>query len=425
MGLFKSDTVGISHDISVVYSPSMGQSIITLVDNNPNQIRAKFGLGNLPGVANGLLDELRCYASISSLSEIAFPDIKNEDPEAIKVTKAQSFEWKTARFELVVFKKAKNAADWAECGVSALKNSGGFRYRIHRMLDLVTDNIGARVGEWGKIGVSVRAVGYGVPAAFDRITFTGNWQQEFTWVQEHPTYVQINQYGSSSSASPSPTPTPTPAPQPTSAPTLTVTRTVDSTGYIYADADTDITFAAGNLLANYPFTVRFVSGGTTVKSDTYTSTADTWTRTFKPSELNQYGSKNYTIDFIHGNYTLNNPTSLNIVIPVFSVVNGATYNVGTGKQLAFNFSATPYKAEWYNTVWTFSFAKDNGSGVFVDKTDFSQNVTLSFNGFVQGAAISLNSATFANAGWGNGTYKVKATKGAYSIYSVPFVASVS
>lgn len=234
MGLFKSDTVQISHDISLVYSPTAGSQIIELVNNNPNQIRNKFGLGNVAGVANGLLDELRCYASISSLAEVSLPDIAPEDTESEKIVKVQSFEWSSARFELAIFKKAKGQADWAEFGVAALKNSSGFRYRIHRILDLTTDNIGARIGEWGRIGVAIRSVGYGFPQNLDRITFTGHWVQEFTWVQEHPTYVVVNNYGGGSSPTPTPTPTPPPIP------TLTLSLASGSTSAV-ANNDEKIT----------------------------------------------------------------------------------------------------------------------------------------------------------------------------------------
>lgn len=425
MGLFKSDTVPIFWDIAIAYNNIAGTQIIELLQNNPHKIRQVYGLEGVKGRSNGFLDELRCFASISSLAEVGLPLIDGDSTESERIMKAGSYEWKTALFELEVFRRAGNSPEWVECGVAALKNAGGFRYRIHRLLDLITDNIGAQVGEWGRIGVRVKPVGYGYPQSYDRITFTGNWKQEFNWVQEHPFYVVVNNYGGSGTAlTPTPTPTPTPDPEPTTAPTLTVTRTIDSTGYIYADADTNITLAASGLMPDYPFSIRFMSGGLNIKSDTYTSTTAEWELTFKPSALNQYGSKNYTVSLVHGSFSTDNPTSLNVVIPSFNIYADTTYTVGAGRTFTCNMNVTPYKDTWYNQVWTFSFAKDDGSGNFVDKTDYSENKTTSFNAFVQAAPISLSAAQFSNAGWGDGKYKLKATKGAYSIYSAAFNAVV-
>lgn len=316
MGLFKSDTVSISHDISVVYSPASGQNIIELVCNNPNQIKSKFGLDGVFGVSNGLLDELRCYASISSLPDIGFPDITAEDSESAKITKAQSYEWGTARFELVVFKKAKNSVDWSECGVSALKNAGGFRYRLHRILDLVTDNIGARVGEWGRIGVSVRSVGYGLPAAFDRITFTGSWQQEFTWVQEHPTYVIVNSYGG---GSPSPTPTPTP----TVTPTFTLSLGQGKTSVV-ANNDEQIILTITDVPAAKGISGTWLKDGQAVAATESISTSSSNIHILSSSKLAQFGAGNYSLRLTYEGVEYTTNAVSVILVPKVSLAITAT-----------------------------------------------------------------------------------------------------
>lgn len=292
MGLFKSDTVQISHDISLVYSPNSGSQIIELVNNNPNQIRNKFGLGNVAGVANGLLDELRCYASISSLPEIELPAITAEDSESEKLVKAQSFEWGTARFELAVFKKAKSQNDWAEFGVSALKNSGGFRYRIHRLLDLTTDNIGARIGEWGKIGVAIRSVGYGFPAAFDRITFTGHWVQEFTWVQEHPTYVIVNSYGGSGTAPPT-------DPEPVLEPVFTLSLAEGQTSAI-ANNNDSIILSIENIAAGNGVSGSWLKDGVDINVSESISTTSNNIHLLSSGKLASSGIGNYSLKLIYG-----------------------------------------------------------------------------------------------------------------------------
>lgn len=211
--LFEAQHVPMTHGISVAYNSLAGNQVIELALNNPNVIRQTYGLQGVKGCANGLLRELRCYASIGSIPEVPLPEIFGEDSDSDRIMKTQAYQWLSSRFELVVFTKNKNGSEWIECGVEALKNSNGSRYRLHRILDLVTDDVGALIPEWGRIGVAVRSVGYGYPQSWDRITFTGAWVQEFTWCQPKPPAVIVNNYGTS--ASPSPTPTPTPPPEPT------------------------------------------------------------------------------------------------------------------------------------------------------------------------------------------------------------------
>lgn len=254
MGLFKSDTVPIFWDIAVAYNRIAGDQIVEILQNNPHKIRHAYGLEGVKGRSNGFLDELRCYASISSLAEVGLPLIDGDSSESERIMKAGTYEWGTARFELEVFRRVEGSAEWVECGVAALKNAGGFRYRIHRLLDLITDNIGAQVGEWGRIGVRVRSVGYGYPQSYDRITFTGNWKQEFTWVQEHPTYVVINQYGNS------PTPTSTPTPTPPPVPTLTLSLGAGVTSVV-ANNDGRITLNIENIPTGTQLTGSWFKAG--------------------------------------------------------------------------------------------------------------------------------------------------------------------
>lgn len=383
--VFKSDTVAISHDISVIYSPAAGSKVIELLCNNPNQIKDKFGLGKVRGVANGLLDELRCYAAINSIDAIKLPDILGEDTESEKLTKAQSYEWNTARFELVVFKKAKNQSDWAECGVSALKNAGGFRWRMHRLLDLVTDNIGARVGEWGRIGVAVRSVGYGFPQAFDRISITGNWVQEYTWVEEHPTYVVVNNYGSTSTSTP--TPTPTPAPTPTFALSL-----VSGTSAV-ANNDEKINLTVANVPTGTQLT------GSWFKAGLNTGVIETVTTTGSVIQLSTLKLK----DKLSGNYSLRlfyqDAGYLSNEVSI-TVNPEATLTLPTGITSARTGDATPITITGrYLPLGTFNYQWLKGTTVIS-----SSSASVSSDGTF---TLNQTAAQFQNTGAGN--YRIKFT----------------
>lgn len=286
MGNFKSDTVPKKWDISTVYNPSQGEQIIEVVHNNPDLIRQIYGLEGVKGCANAILMELRCCASINSLAAVPLPSITDDDSESDRVVKTHSFEWLTDRFELVVFRKAPGQSDWAECGVTALKNSAGHRYRLHRLLDLTTDNIGCDVGEWGRLGVAIQNVGFGLPQIFDQIAVTGSWTQEFTWVEEHPTYVVINQYGGST---PTPTPTPTPAP----VPTLTLALATGSSSAV-ANSDTKITLTVANIPTGTQLT------GSWFKDGIDTAISESVTTTGSPIELSTLKLR----DKLSGQYSL-------------------------------------------------------------------------------------------------------------------------
>ena len=298
---FESQTVTQNHDISLVYNNQAGDKVIEVLQNNPQIIRNVYGLEGVKGCANAILREIRCYASINSLKEAALPEITGEDTESQKLTKVQSFEWKTDRFELIVYRRAAKSSEWIECGVTALKNSQGFRYRTHRILDMITDDIGALIGEWGRIGIAIKGVGYGLPQTWDRITITGNWVQEFTWCQSRPTYVQINNYGASPSPSPTPTPTPTP----------TLTLSITGTSAI-ANNDEKITLA----ITDIPVSTQL--SGTWFKNGVDTGATETITVTGQPLllstlKLREKLSGNYSLRlFYNGNGYLSNAVAVTV-----------------------------------------------------------------------------------------------------------------
>lgn len=299
--LFEAQTVPMTHDISLVYSNQAGDKVIEVLQNNPNTIRQTYGLEGVRGCANALLRELRCYASINSLAEVPLPNIERETPESDKIVAVNAFEWRTARFELVVFKRAKNSGEWVECGVTALKNSAGHRYRLHRILDLVTDDVGATIGEWGRIGIAVRAAGYGYPQTWDRIAITGGWIQEFTWCQSRPTYVEVNNYGGSTST-PTPTPTPTPPPEPT----FTLSLADGKTSAVANGGDSIVLTIANIAAGNGVSGVWLKNGVATTVNESISTTASN-IHLLSASKLAASGAGNYSLRLTYGGkeYTTN------------------------------------------------------------------------------------------------------------------------
>lgn len=406
MPVFKSDTVSISRDIALVYSPQSGNGIITLVDNNPDYIKYKFGLQGTKGVCNALLDELRCYATISSLPEVSFPDYSPEDSESERVIKAQSYEYNTARFEGIVYRKAKHSTEWAEVGLVALKNAGGFRYRIHRLLDLLTDNIGVKLGEYGKIGIAIKSVGYGYPQSFDRISFTGSWVQEYTWASELPPSVIVNNYGSTSN-SPSPTPTPTPV-----TPTFVLSLAQGKTSAV-ANSSDQITLTTTGITAGTGLSGVWYKGTTNTGISESISVLSGGIVLLNSNKLLPSGSGNYKLKITYSGveYTTNeiavivNPDVGVVIDSGAAFVENANSNpiTITGRYFAAGSVTYTWLLNDTATTLTGTFTADSTGGFTV-----SQNSSQFYN---------YGNSTGGNPEGGRGYWKLKLTQAGIDYYS--------
>lgn len=192
-------------------SNQMGQ-IVTLVDANKAKLFNKYSLKNATGWTNVQIVELYCTSDITlSIPEVEPPALNRADGEHANLLKTQDYLWKTSRLELELYSRTQGGA-WNYFGTVPLKHNSGFRYRRHRLMDLLTDNVQAEFGEGGALGVKLINAGYGNLNAGDRISIIGSWIQEVVLVQDQIPYVVNTAYftGTSSSASPSPSPSPTP-----------------------------------------------------------------------------------------------------------------------------------------------------------------------------------------------------------------------
>lgn len=195
-----------TYGISYKFTNANTNKLIRLVENNPGLIRAKYNLISQPLWVNGFVEELYCYSSIKSIPEVGIPPISTDDDEYVRLQKTLNYEWATSRFELYLyFGNSKGVV--AELGRAALKNSQGYPYRRHRLIDLLTDNTSYLLGEGDWIGVKLDT--FALPlGALDTITITGNWKQEIILVPEQQLISNVINVAASASPSPSPSPTP-------------------------------------------------------------------------------------------------------------------------------------------------------------------------------------------------------------------------
>lgn len=179
--------------------------VFRLVENNPDFLKRKYQL-NQPLWVNGLIEELYCYSSIQSLPEIGIPPISQEDDEYVRLQKTLNYEWQTPRYELFLY-VGNSRGVVAELGRAALKNSQGYPYRRHRLIDLLTDNTSFLLGEGDFIACKLDLLG-NTFGQNDVITLTGCWKQEVILVPEQQLISNVINVAASASPTPSPTPVP-------------------------------------------------------------------------------------------------------------------------------------------------------------------------------------------------------------------------
>jgi hypothetical protein len=181
----------LTHTILEKLGVEQGENIITIVRNDPEIYKNRFGIQDKYYV-NGFLSELYCYSEIDSLAETPIPNYESTDSDTAKLNKTLAVVWAGPRFHLCTWiaKTLNPSADsWVKTGMISLLNSAGYPYRRDRPLDLLTDNLAREFGENTCIGVSLKGVGYGLPDVRDLINIDGAWKQDCRIVQ--PDFIPV------------------------------------------------------------------------------------------------------------------------------------------------------------------------------------------------------------------------------------------
>lgn len=220
-----------TYSVALNFTNSNINKMVRLVENNPNLIKSRYNLLNYPLWVNAFIEELYCFNSIRSIPEVGIPPISGDDDEYIRLQKTLNYEWATSRFELYLY-LGNSKGVTCELGRAALKNSQGYPYRRHRLIDLLTDNTTYLLGEGDWIGCKLDT--FKLPlGALDTITITGNWKQEIVLVPQQQLISNVINVAAAS-ASPSASPTPIPPADITT----TKTFTDSGSGTLIADANT-------------------------------------------------------------------------------------------------------------------------------------------------------------------------------------------
>ena len=260
-----------TYSVAIKFTNSNINKMVRLVENNPGFIKSRYNLLKYPLWVNAFVEELYCFSSIRSIPEVGIPPISEEDDEYIRLQKTLNYEWATSRFELYLY-LGNSKGITCELGRAALKNSQGYPYRRHRLIDLLTDNTSYLLGEGDWIGAKLDT--FALPlGASDTITITGNWKQEIILVPEQQFISNVINVAAPS-ASPSPSATPTPPPTDITTTKQVTNNDTAGTGAYVMLSDTN--------LKRKSLSVKWISGTcyivlmdktTTPNSATLTSTA--------------------------------------------------------------------------------------------------------------------------------------------------------
>lgn len=192
-----------SETISTPITSADGTNIVIVVNNDLNAYKTKYGITEPSVSVNGFVDELYCFARLKkSLAEAPPIEFLPTDTRDDRTAKAVAYEWSPTnpRMEAAVWTRrnpgtATNPTPWNLVGSTSLMNVSGYPWRRYRLLDLLTDNLGRKLGPNGQVGVSLLDVGYGViKSSEDVITIDGAFSQEPVIFTPTNPNVQYNNY---------------------------------------------------------------------------------------------------------------------------------------------------------------------------------------------------------------------------------------
>lgn len=410
MDYYTFQPVSMHRTIAVNLTKLQMGKIVCICENSSHRIRSRYGLGSIPGWVNAIVNELYLTAHINSLPEVPLPVFDEYATNDQRLAATLQYEWGTARIELEVL-IGDTQGNWASLGETALKNSNGYRYRKHRLLDLLTDNPGFQLEEGYRLGVMLKNMGFGDLRDTDSLSVTGNWIQEFIAVQAQPPYVVNNVYGSTGTASPTPTPTPTP----TTTPAFTLALQQGKTSAVANGGDsiiltfTDTTASSGALAKWYK------DGINTSLTESLNFPSTSGTILISSSALAAKGAGKYklVISYKGTEYTtsevdvtLNPEASLTLLTTAsedtsFFVVNDNYTLSATGRYFT---PATTATYQWYRN----DVALSGKSGTFTVLDDG----TFSLDKNATSASFLVNGTGTAGT---EGAYKLRFTQGTKQI----------
>lgn len=125
---------------------------------------------------NKFVKNLKAYSNIQSLPEAEIPNFLFEDSETDKLNKVLDIEWGSERKQIGLLLGSDN--DWMPIGEISLLNPTGYPYRIHNLLDTITDALAFELSGEINLGIRIDDVGYGLLQLTDTVNIFGSYIEE-------------------------------------------------------------------------------------------------------------------------------------------------------------------------------------------------------------------------------------------------------
>ena len=189
------DTIPRIYTGSFNWDKSVGQNIVTLLDNDPSLIRQ--AEPNLPQdfICNCFLEELYTIERFPSLPQTSLPDWSDKDSRRERTLKTYEMQWKTKNLHCNLFITKKVTAstlnDWTFLGTIPFLNTEGFKYTRHSAFDLLTNKLVRGFGERAKLGIQIEQASEYPFADIDKLSIDYTWRQEAILIQPDYTPVYI------------------------------------------------------------------------------------------------------------------------------------------------------------------------------------------------------------------------------------------
>ena len=179
--------------IVVPLSVDSSSNIITIYENSGLTIGNELIPGHTIVSFNCFIKNLKAFAEIKSLPEVAMPNFGATDSETEKLYKVLDTEWGSARKQLSLY--ISNSDNWYKVGSISLLNPSGYPYRIYNLMDIFTDALAIELGDNAKIGIQVEDVGYELLRIGDAVTIHGSYVEEI-FVKSPPDIFNFTVTGS-------------------------------------------------------------------------------------------------------------------------------------------------------------------------------------------------------------------------------------
>ena len=128
----------------------------------------------------GLLSNLRAisYLSAASLAEVALPELNLADSDTDRMVAILNTQWRSPRIHAEIL-ISPDGTNWTAIALVAFLNSGGYPFSLVDLLPYLTSDVAREFPAGIRLGVRLIDAGYGLIKGGDRITFDGNWVEEY------------------------------------------------------------------------------------------------------------------------------------------------------------------------------------------------------------------------------------------------------